>query len=317
MDREKTLRRAKLETEAAHWLEGLESGTADVAAFERWRDADPANAAAFAQVDAAWSRLDRLRALRPPGSPDPDLFVPRVQMSRRAWLLRAAAVAGPVVLTAAGVGFVLTGRASAETAVGERRAVRLPDGSLLDLNTDSRASWRFSDSDRRVWLERGEAAVEVAADSQVRPFVLLASGKAVTLATGVFNARLREGGGAEITVVRGEAELPDARPLPENKVVTLTPARIEVREVPEATEITTAWRRGEIVFDGDTLAEAVAEYNRYLADKIEIADPSIADIQLGGRFTTNDPTEFLASAGQAFPIRVERNSAGGVTLSRQ
>jgi transmembrane sensor len=39
--------------QASLWLARLDSGSADVEAFERWRDADPAHAAAFAKISAA------------------------------------------------------------------------------------------------------------------------------------------------------------------------------------------------------------------------------------------------------------------------
>lgn len=316
-------RRARIETEAAEWLVRLEAGDADLDAFERWRGDDPAHAAAFAQIDAAWARMDRAAALRPPGPIDPDLFSPpdgdnakgEQRMSRR-WLLRAAAVGGLTLATGGGAALLMTGRASAETGVGERRAVRLPDGSLLDLNTDSRASWQFTERARKVWLERGEAAIEVVADREARPFLLAARGRSIALDQGVFNARLR-GADTEFAVLRGEADVA-GEGVGEGRAVTLNTSTAAVGQLtPAAVDATTAWRRGEIIFDGDTLQEAVAEYNRYLTMKIEIDDPTIAGVQLGGRFETRDPAEFLASLESAFPVRVTRADDGTVHLSAQ
>ncbi len=53
--------RDALIAQASEWLARLDAGRADSTAFEAWRGSDPRRAAAFAEVAAAWSRLDALR----------------------------------------------------------------------------------------------------------------------------------------------------------------------------------------------------------------------------------------------------------------
>lgn len=317
MGQEKHSQRRRIEAEAADWLARLETGRADLGAFEQWRSANPAHAAAFAQLDAAWSRLDRVRALRPAGPPDPDLLASRDAgfLQSRRGLLRAAMFGGAVVL-AGGAALLLNGRAYAETGIGERRAVRLPDGSLLDLNTDSRASWRFDDQRRQVWLERGEAAFEIAPDAEARPFLLAAAGQTAPLDPGVYNARLR-GRAAEIVALRQSAETDGSSILLEGHELVISAESQDVRMLsPGAAEAVGAWRRGEIVFNGDTLREAVAEYNRYLTQPISIGDEGIANLRVGGRFTTRDPAEFLQAAEAAFAVEARRQPDGAIVLVR-
>jgi transmembrane sensor len=55
------------------------------------------------------------------------------------------------------------------TAIGEQRAVRLSDHSIVHLNTDSRVEVRFTDAAREVNLVRGEALFSVERDVN-RPF---------------------------------------------------------------------------------------------------------------------------------------------------
>ena len=55
------------------------------------------------------------------------------------------------------------------TTIGEQRAVRLPDRSVVQLNTDSRVEIRFSKTAREVRLLRGEALFSVEHDA-TRPF---------------------------------------------------------------------------------------------------------------------------------------------------
>lgn len=66
----------------------------------------------------------------------------------------------------------------------------------------------------------------------------------------------------------------------------------------------TAWQNREIEFDDARLAEAVADYNRYLTRKIVIDDPRLADLRIGGRFSSTDPEAFLQALALGLDLRV-------------
>jgi len=57
-----------------------------------------------------------------------------------------------------------------------------------------------------------------------------------------------------------------------------------------------AWREGRIVLEGETLQEAVAEFNRYNARKLVIADPDLAAEKLVGQFRATEPLTFARRA---------------------
>jgi len=59
----KSSRRA-IDDLAALWYARLDCGTADLGAFEAWRDADPQHAVAFVRVAAAASLLDQVREMK-------------------------------------------------------------------------------------------------------------------------------------------------------------------------------------------------------------------------------------------------------------
>ena len=48
------------------------------------------------------------------------------------------------------------------------------------------------------------------------------------------------------------------------------------------------WRRGVLVFDNTTLADAAIEFNRYNRQKLVIADPAAARLTIDGTFQTTD-----------------------------
>ena len=68
------------------------------------------------------------------------------------------------------------------------------------------------------------------------------------------------------------------------------------------------WTVGRLDFQGETLEEAVQEFNRYNQRQIAIADPDIVQLQVGGNFTATDPQSFIATLRSLFGIREELGS---------
>lgn len=306
----------ELRDEASSWLARMDSGSATLQEFEAWRDADTRHAAAFIQVAHAYSTLDRLK-------PELKAILPKVKRSRRRQFL---VVGIGAILAAGGVGVFTVARARTtfRTAVGEQKQVAIPGGHL-QLNTDTEIQVQTLNKGSDVWLNKGELAlVMTGADAVCR---LHASGKVAEVRTGEVNARLR-GKMLDLAVASGNCRLAGegASPvsnqsapsdIPASHAVLVSGSQEVVRAVsaPDA-EFLAGWQNGEMVFQGQTLETAVAEYNRYLTRKIYIADPSIAAIRLGGRFTTHDPQPFLHSLQEGFGVRVNDNGTGTIVLTK-
>lgn len=291
---------------ATQWLIALDSGRADRDEFEAWRRADPRHAAAFAQILATWESTASLRAstLRPD---DPAMDAASVEAAPRVTRRRLLAGGGFALLAAGGLTGTLLWRRpdSIATAVGERRTLRLPDGSTAELNTDTLLSWDF-DRRRSVWLQRGEVALSVAGRS-ASPFLLHAGDLRASLDAGRYNSRLYADG-PELIAFNGGAEIRrgNAAPLRLAPMHALSDRGEGVRSAAVSqsdADATAAWRRGEIVFNGMSLDSAVSEFNRYLDHKLVIGDPGIAQIRLGGRFFVDDPDSFLRSLREGFDIQ--------------
>ena len=112
-------------------------------------------------------------------------------------------------------GHVDDGRRNEFQKQGGQELVRLDDGSRVSLNTDSRIAILYSDGERRVRLDRGEAMFEVARNP-ARPFVVIAGNKSVTAIGTSFIVR-KTGGVVTVTLPKSEKVKPRKPKTPENQ----------------------------------------------------------------------------------------------------
>ncbi|WP_162148947.1 FecR family protein [Asticcacaulis sp. AC466] len=298
---------------AASWHARLDLGTAKLKDFERWRDADPRHAAAFARIVGTDESIEDVKFRL---SDEVDEFEePPVSMSRRHWLGGVVAGAGAVVLGGGGLFAILNQHAHAETAIGERKSLTLTDGAHLEVNTDTRLSWKWGVRKKEVWLKQGEIAVSVPASSQ---FVSIhALGYEIKPTEGEINVRIRDGA-LEITCLKGESQVvgPPVKRDPNVVIEEAAPlvlkqgqayysaSQTDDLKTLKDTEIETveAWQSDELLFTGQSLSAVVEEFNRYLTRKLVIRDRSIEGIRLGGRFNVHDAPLFLQSLRGSFGI---------------
>jgi transmembrane sensor len=191
------------------------------------------------------------------------------------------------------------------TRRGEQQTQRLPDDSVLHLNTDTSVTVRLSTAERLVTLESGEADFEVAHESK-RPFRVLA-GSAQMLDVGTqFDVRL-EPDGTVITVVEGRVAVgprsaaPDANARGGAPFIDLTAnQQLRVAQWPTGEPVaadahgTTSWMRRQITFEHEPLSSVAKEFNRYASKPIVIVTPALGNQEVSGVFAIDDMDEFIA-----------------------
>jgi len=308
----------EIDYQAAAWLAALECGTADRGAFEQWRANSAAHALAFIRA----AQLSDSLALLRDASPEAGAAVAdseRGPTTSRRKLLKNGALAA-LCIGAGVAGWSLTATArNARTEVGERRRIVIADGISVELNTDSHIRWDKEKDRYDVELVQGELLIERrsgsarctvhCADTHIEP------------ALARVNARLNAGT-VEVAVLSGTALIQGS--------ASASPTRIEsgrwtnnsVKGSPriaplsvEEIDAIEAWPRGELQFNGERLADAVREYNRYLARPIVIADPAIGELRLGGRFSSTDPGDFLNALNTIYQVQAHMESRR-IRLSR-
>ena len=329
---------------AARWSEVLsdaEPGADDAlrAAFEAWRGRSQAHAAAFRRVETA-------RALAQAVADAPDMLALRRETLARASKSRLScaartygysiaasllvvAVTGLLILRPDAPGRMVQGVQDAiagnvhETGIGERSVVTLADGSVLTLNTDSRVSVHYEGKMRAVTLERGQALFKVAKD-RGRPFVVTADGRQVTALGTEFEVHMSERL-FEVTLLEGRvsvtrersraaaiAAAPTAELRPGQQFVALaaTVPRVRAADVKRAV----SWRHGQVVFENESLADAVAEINRYSRHRIVLGDTRLASLKISGAFNTGDTDTFVDAVTAYFPIERAADSSEAIVL---
>jgi len=248
-----------------------------------------------------------------------DLLIP----DRRRVLTTAGAIAAAGVL--AWFGAYHLGWNSYETGLGGRETVELSDGTTVDLNTSTELDARITGSRRDIMLSRGEALFHVAHDS-TRPFYVMAGGTVVRAVGTAFSVRIRDAEHVDVLVAEGRVAVgaPGNEANFENPTLLASAPKVSAGEVASvrrnsvsvhsllSKDVTRklAWTAGHLDFQGETLDDAVQEFNRYNQRQITIADPSIVKVQFGGSFLTTDLDSFIAALPR-FGIRVQVGGNNG------
>ena len=333
-----------LDEVAADWFGRRDGGLshAEEQDLRAWLDADPRHARAFARLAVASDALNQLSAFRPAASasPDPDLPLlspskpARTRTRRSRWV--AVTLAAAAALTFASVvgwqkySLRPTFTETAATEVGGLRKLVLPDGSMIELNTDSAVDIAFGRQARLVTLLRGEAHFNVAKDS-ARPFIVSVNNVAVRAVGTAFNIRLK-GESIEVLVTEGRVRLDDSLHrgslLPPSPAATeppvlaaghralirtdilkqkgsATPAVVTaVAEKEISREL--AWQQKRLEFGPTPLAVIVAEFNRYNRHQLVLADAELKSLSVGGSFEATGHETLVRLLESSFGISAER-----------
>lgn len=314
---------------ATEWVARIDAAPlseADRTELEAWIALDDRHNGAFFRATVAWRMLDRASALVTPlpatalsqaqsvqqDEEESEAYAePARLIGRRGMLWGGGAIAASLVVAGLGWRTLSVRPELIETAIGETRRVPLADGSDATVNTATALEVDFSPATRNVRLQKGEAWFEVAKDVN-RPFVV-AAGEVRVRAVGTAFAVRRLDHGSEVQVTEGKVEVWVTGREKSRRLVTAG-ARTFVENfggpqapIADASGIDRklSWRDGALNFEGDTLAAAITEFNRYNHIKLAV-DPALADETIIGRFRTNEPEAFARAASAMLGARVEQ-----------
>jgi transmembrane sensor len=223
------------------------------------------------------------------------------------------------------------------TKLGEQRKMTLEDGSIIHVNTQSEVVIRYEDHQRVVELLRGEALFEVAHNPD-RPFRVIA-GDTVAEAIGTTFNVYRTSDQTTVAVIDGkvavmteedfvntavedEIALDDIGQTEDGRLLLaagqkadIAPDAKTVRVAAANVKAVASWRVGQLIFEGDSLTDIAAQFNRYNRTRIVVADDRLASTEFSGVFDADDPESLIEFLEFADDIRVDRHSSGVIKLS--
>ena len=264
-----------------------------------------------------------------------------VVMPRGAALAFVAAFCLTVLLAVWYAGLPTTvGNGLYQTAIGEQQTLTLDDYSIVQLDTHSAVRISYSDQRRRITLLRGKAYFDVTKNPQ-RPFEVYAAEGRVRAVGTAFTVQLQQGGESRVAVIVNEGRVELARteesivratdsppvPLPAPKVSATFMAlnqgqaatfnrQLQLLAELDEAELAKqdAWRRGLLIFTGEPLTDVIAEISRYTKTRIDIADPALGEILIGGRFRTGELEALLDVLETGFGVQVSYREDQSIEL---
>ena len=336
--------------EASEWLAKLDRGLtkSEEQALKQWLAQSYKNIEVLLEVAKLWDKMDDLSRLS-------DLFpqTPVKQKRLPMWLSATAAsillaVALSLFQEAFNFSFfypvnqsaVVAKQLNFQTDVGESKDILLSDKSKITLNTNSFVQVRYTQHSRVINLLRGEIHIDVAHD-KTRPLSVIAGDKVIQAVGTAFNVEVGQKQ-IELIVTDGKVLVAEqkAESLPNLSLGTnkqgqyLSNSSTSVSKgekldlsfkgkIAKAVEkvdpmdvaARLSWRKGSLIFRGESLAEAMAEISRYTNIDFELSeDDRLKQVQVAGMFKTGDIKGLLEVLNNNFNIDYERVSPDKIRL---
>ena len=340
-----------IRAEARAWVLKFSSDTgpsqADIASLRQWASRNPAHRSALEQAEKFWQDADMLKELAVPVSRSRKQF--RLDLVL-AGFHRLAGVFGSINRAPAFAAVMLVAITLAvstwlwvipgsvvngtyRTAIGEQKTLALADGSQILLDTNAGVTIDYNEQSRSIHLHHGKAHFDVV-PAQDLPFEVYA-GVGMVRAVGTSFSVYLSDQDIEVVVDEGKVELarvqapatdtgaPIDTPrianvflsLEKGQSASFNETREEKKALPRsALSQKLAWREGLLIFTGDPLHEVVAEVSRYTATRIEISDPALGDLAIGGRFRVGELDALFDSLETGFGVQVSHLNKDHVQL---
>lgn len=307
-----------LEDQAARYIlrqEESDWSQADQDELDVWLQSSARHKAVYWRLRHGWTEADRIAAL--------DLGPPserKIFQAFKGTVFKAGVALAASIIPLIFLGLFLSSDrpepqyTQFSTEVGQRKMLSFPDGSHIDLNTNSRMRVKLNERTRIVYLDRGEAYFEVAADKH-RPFYVFTGDRLVRVLGTKFAIR-REGEKVATAVVEGRVQLgrvvdgamQDTLILKRgDSAISMGPQTLAVYDKMDRVSNATGWVRGLLTFDRMSLVDAANEFNRYNERKLVIEGDELGSIKIGGAFRTDNVEAFARLMSEAYDLRVEES----------
>jgi transmembrane sensor len=299
-----------IDLQAARWIDRMSRPVQDAemaAEFDRWILKDPRHVEAYARLSAVWQSDGLDTALRQAGATPPACNDDDPQRWPRQIWRRMAGVGAATLCLA--VALLIGPRLLVEESVfatprGGTRLVALSDGSKIRMNGATRIAIRITPWSRHVALEQGEAFFDIAHE-RVRSFSVDTGGTSVSVLGTAFDVDRMDKDTQIVQVYRGLVSV-DAGAgrrwrLPAGSGLEVSGD--SVRSLRGIDAKNPSWTEGWYEADDTPVWQLVQRLNRTSPRPIALADPALGELQVTGRFQTNQPAAVLDAIAAIHDLR--------------
>lgn len=212
------------------------------------------------------------------------------------------------------------------TERGQRKEVRLPDGSQLLLDTATRVEVTYYQQRREVKLIDGQVVFAVQSNKE-RPFDVLAGLLRVTVVGTRFSVRHTPGlpgdQGTQVAVEEGKVRVarfdaPEKTQQETEATVFLTAGQQVTSDTQGTLGTVTSvaaggiapWREQRVSFVDTPLSHALAELERYGHTDLVVHDPAVAALRLTGTFDPLDHAALRLALARVLPVQLKKTALG-------
>jgi transmembrane sensor len=331
--------------DASYWIAKLDRDLtkSEKKQLSQWLSIDVLNIEVLFEVAQMWDKMDDLSRLS-------DIF-PQTDVKQKQTRNTIVAIAASVIVALTlmlyqnggyllpfdhNTSSIVAMQTSYQTSVGESNTINLPDSSKIVLNTNSFVQVKYTQNSRIIELLRGEIHIDVAHDTS-RPLSVIAGGKVIQAVGTAFNVEVRSER-VELIVTDGKVLVAQkdntdendieqmAKRLPKNSLAISKGEKVDLdilgkkhgsvtKTDPIEIAANLSWRQGNIIFRGESLAEAMLEISRYTDIQFELAeDKELQEVQVAGLFKTGDVTGLLDVLTRNFNISYQKVGSHKIIL---
>lgn len=327
-----------INNEAREWFSLMQSGSVselEQQQLQQWLQANSVHQQAYREYEMIWQDLgglantNELAALK--RSVKPSLFE-----SVRAGLhnfisgLQALnpksqfslALASVAILAIVIIGFQPEKVPMQEyaTTTGEVKKFTLEDGSEITLGAKSQLKAWATSKERHIILVSGQAFFKVA-KNPLRPFWVDAGETKVRVVGTQFDVR-KGSDRTRVAVLEGIVNVSSTNKSANRAPVVLTAGQ-QVTRLNEGTfeavnsisvSELESWRNGRLIYLRASLADVVADANRYFNNSISLGSKNLADLKVTAAVSTNQMDALTDMLSTSLPVVLQRDAQNNIVI---
>jgi len=328
----------RINNEAREWFTLMQSGSVsevEQSQLQQWLQVDDAHQDAYRQYELIWQELGNLHNTKELAalkrSVKPSLFESVRNSTNEIFsglrALNPKSQFGMALASIAILVFVIIGLQPEKiavqefaTATGEVKKFTLEDGSEITLGAKSSLKAWATTKERHIILVSGQAFFKVAKNPQ-RPFWVDAGETKVRVVGTQFDVR-KGSDRTRVAVLEGIVNVSSANKSANTIPVVLTAGqqvtRLNEGKFEAVNSITASelesWRNGRLIYLRASLADVVADANRYFNNSISLGSKNLADLKVTAAVSTNQIDALTDMLSTSLPVVLKRDAQNNIVI---